>query len=104
MIVEEIEEGEIVDNEHEGSKTESKDELPSNKKTPIKKKNRRTGEELEEGEILSSDDEVSPSSKKLETKNTLNAPAVSNIKEKRGAENKENRVDKKKKGIIKATS
>lgn len=96
MIVEEVEEGEIVDDE-DNTKIESKDERVSTKITPLKKKNRRTGEELEEGEIVSSDDDAASSPKKSEVKKVANLSHVPNNKEKR-IENKENRVDKKKKG------
>lgn len=97
VIVEEAEEGEIIDDQ-ENASNETKDDQPNNKNSPIKKKNRRTEEELEEGEILSSDEEVSSRSPKKPESKAANTPASPNNKEKRGAENKENRVDKKKKG------
>lgn len=57
---------------------------------------------MEDGEIVSSDEEITPqpiTTKKV-TKKTHNSNLnnVINNKDKRGAENKENRSDKKKKG------
>jgi hypothetical protein len=102
--VEELEEGEIVENDQVKKKSEipSRVEKPA---TPKKNVRRSTGEELEEGEIISSDEETQPPqilSRKTEKKTTQSSPnnAALNNKDKRGVENKENRADKKKKGRI----
>ncbi|EFX64864.1 hypothetical protein DAPPUDRAFT_304229 [Daphnia pulex] len=97
VIVEEIEEGEIVENDQVKKKPEiqSRVDKPA---TPKKNVRRSTGEELEEGEIVSSDEETQPPpvlTRKTEKKTTQSSP---NNKDKRGVENKENRADKKKKG------
>lgn len=79
--------------------SEGRSEKPS---TPKKNIRRSNGEELEEGEIVSSDEETQPSpvnAKKAEKKSVQPNLSAPNNKEKRGVENKENRVDKKKKGI-----
>lgn len=102
--MEELEEGEIVENDQVKKKSEipSRVEKPA---TPKKNVRRSTGEELEEGEIISSDEETQPPqilSRKTEKKTTQSSPnnAALNNKDKRGVENKENRADKKKKGRI----
>ncbi len=102
VIVEEIEEGEIVENDQVKKKPEiqSRVEKPA---TPKKNVRRSTGEELEEGEIVSSDEETQPPpvlTRKAEKKTIQSSPnnTALNNKDKRGVENKENRADKKKKG------
>jgi hypothetical protein len=104
VIVEEIEEGEIVENDQVKKKPEiqSRVDKPA---TPKKNVRRSTGEELEEGEIVSSDEESQPPpvlTRKTEKKTTQSSPnnAALNNKDKRGVENKENRADKKKKGML----
>ena len=103
--MEELEEGEIVENDQ----VKKKSEIPCRVEKPAtpKKNNvrRSTGEELEEGEIISSDEETQPPqilSRKTEKNTTQSSPnnAALNNKDKRGVENKENRADKKKKGRI----
>ena len=99
-----MEEGEIIENEQGKHKPVSQghEEKPA---TPKKNVRRSTGEELEDGELVSSDEETQPlppvvtkkSEKKPPQSNHINA--VPNNKEKRGMENKENRADKKKKGV-----
>ena len=100
--MEELEEGEITENEHDKPKQEvqGRVEKPT---TPQKNVRRSNGEELEEGELISSDEETLPppvTTKKTEKKTTQTSPNIvaQNNKEKRGVENKENRADKKKKG------
>lgn len=100
--MEELEEGEIVENDQVKKKPDNRVEKPA---TPKKNVRRSTGEELEEGEIVSSDEETQPPqivTRKTEKKTTQSSPnnAALNNKDKRGVENKENRADKKKKGRI----
>ena len=106
VIVEELEEGEIIEN----NQVKKKPEIQSHVEKPVSpKKNvrRSTGEELEEGEIVSSDEETQPPqilNRKSEKKTTHSSPnhnhTVFNNKDKHGVENKENRADKKKKGKV----
>ncbi len=102
--MEELEEGEIIENEQDKQKPEAqgRGEKPT---TPKKNVRRSTGEELEDGELVSSDEETQQPpviNKKTEKKplQSNHNNAIPNNKEKRGMENKENRADKKKKGVF----
>lgn len=58
------------------------------------------GRELEEGELISSDEDETVNNKVNQpVSGQTNPPAMHNNRDRRGAENKENRVDKKKKGL-----
>ncbi|KAK4019727.1 hypothetical protein OUZ56_001736 [Daphnia magna] len=102
VIVEELEEGEIVENDERKKKHEITGRVEK-ALTPKKNLRRSTGEELEEGEIVSSDEEAQATQitvRKNDKKIIQSSPnnATSNNKDKRGVENKENRADKRKKG------
>lgn len=100
VIVEELEEGEIIENDHAKTKTEVHRQI-GKIATPKIKTRRSNGEELEDGELVTSEEETpSPIAKKFDKKTTQSNPnsTITNNKDKRGMENKENRADKKKKG------
>jgi len=116
-IIPEVEEGEIVDSDsNEADNPAVKGPIPQGQKQAALKKKAATIEELEDGEIVSSDDEVhkeqnqqqeEQNEKKKEMKLVTKKPVSKAnpiigsalMKEKKNTENKENRVDKKKKGI-----
>lgn len=123
--MEELEEGEIVEGKEVSDEGRREQRAPA---TPKKNSNSNqqqqntdqhahrcghNGRELEEGELVSSDEEEEEEQKvATSTTNdntsgpasTQTSPKPTQIKEKRGVENKENRVDKKKKGLVSIVS
>jgi len=115
-IIPEIEEGEIVDSDcNEADDPAVNGLAPQGQKLAVSKKKAAVIEDLEDGEILSSDEDAEKeqrqpqdeqNDKKKETKPVAKKPVSKSnpivgsalMKEKKNMENKENRVDKKKKG------
>jgi len=106
--LEELEEGEIVDcdpksDNVDGSRREQTPASSPKKSVKTASPSHRAlnGRELEEGELVSSDEDETENDKVNQpVSGHINPPAIQNNRERRGAENKENRVDKKKKGLI----
>lgn len=115
-IIPEMEEGEIDDSDsNEADNHVVKGPSPQGQKLAVSKKKAAVIEELEDGEIVSSDDEMEKeptqqqeeqNEKKKEMKPVTKKPVSKAnpvvgsalMKEKKNMENKENRMDKKKKG------